>query len=366
MKIRCSGAELSDAVAKVSRALPIKKNNPILEGIKLVAKGETLTLFATDLELSIKKEINAEILLEGEIVVPGKLFAEYTKKIEEEEIELDATTAGKLKVCYLDSEVSLNCFEADEFPALRQVDDEKSFSIKKKKFKELINTIAYSVAVEDARPSLKGCCFNIVDNTLEGVASDGYRLALCKVDIENSGINERFVIPVRSLNEASRLLDDDDDSMTIYVEKNYMMIDLFHTTIITRMITEEYINYERIIPTEFSTEIQVEKKQFENAIDRVFVISKNEKKCYVRIEVKEDSIYLKAESTVGEVNEKLPISMKGKDVLIAFNAKYIADAMKAINDQFISFKFTTNTAPGIIKSESDNWLYLILPLRVIG
>lgn len=366
MKIRCSGTELSDAVSKVSRALPVKKNNPILEGIKLVAKGDTLTLFATDLELSIEKKINAEVLLEGEIVVPGKLFAEYTKKIEEEEIELDGTIDGKLKICYLDSEVSLNCYEAEEFPILKEVSNDNSFIIQKKKFKELINSISFSVAVEDARPSLKGCCFNIDGNILEGVASDGYRLALCKVPIENKGITEKIVIPVRSLNEASRLLDDEDEAMTVYVEKNYMLIDLFHTKIVTRMITEEYINYERIIPLEFSTEIKVEKKHFENAIDRVFVISKNEKKCYVRMEIKEDNVYLKAESTVGEVNEKLPISMKGKDILIAFNAKYIADSMKSITDQFISFNFTTNTAPGIIKGENDNWLYLILPLRVIG
>jgi len=366
MKIICNGLELSDAVSKVSRALPVKKNNPILEGIKLSAKGDTLTLYATDLELSIEKTINAEVLSEGEIVVPGKLLADYAKKIEEEQIELTAAENEKLKIGYSDSEVTLNCFDASEFPAFKEVLGENSFEVSVKDFKDLINGISFSVAMEDARPSLKGCCFNINKNELEGVASDGYRLALSKIQISEAKANEKIVIPVRSLNEACRLLDEADEKVSVFIEKNYMLIDLFHTKIVTRTINEEYINYERIIPQSFSTELKVEKKLFENAIDRVFVITKNEKKCYVRMEIKEDVLYLKAESSVGEVNEKLPISMKGKDLLIAFNAKYLTDAMKAISDQFITLNFTTNTSPGIIKGEGNNWLYLILPLRVIG
>ena len=96
MKLICQGNELSDALAKVVKALPVKRNNPILDGVKLTALGDTLTIFATDLELAIEKKINAQVLIEGEIVVPGKLFADYAKKIEEEQVELDGTDPTKL------------------------------------------------------------------------------------------------------------------------------------------------------------------------------------------------------------------------------------------------------------------------------
>lgn len=96
MKVVCQGAELSDALAKVTKALPVKRSNPILDGVKLTAEGDTLTVFATDLELAIEKKINAEVLIEGECVVPGKLIADYAKKIEEEQVELDATGENKL------------------------------------------------------------------------------------------------------------------------------------------------------------------------------------------------------------------------------------------------------------------------------
>ncbi len=366
MKVKCNGHEISDAISNVARALPIKKNNPILEGIKIVAKDDTLTFFATDLELSIEKKINAEVLIEGEVVVPGKLFGEYVKKIEEENIEIDTTEEGKIKIGYLDSEVSLLCYPADEFPQFQDVKEENSFVIKKKDFKDMVGSIAFAVATDESRPSLKGCCFNIKGNVLEGVSSDGYRLALYRVAVKDNNIERKIVIPVRSLNEASRLMDDEDEDIKIQIEKNFMMIDLFHTKIVTSMIAEDYINYERIIPQTFTTEVKIDKKQFENSIDRVFVISKNEKKCYVRVEIKEDNLFLRAQSQVGEINEKVTIGMNGKDLLIAFNAKYIADCLKSISEPFVNFNFTTNTAPGIITGENKNWLYLILPLRVIG
>ena len=113
MKLICQGNELSDALAKVVKALPVKRNNPILDGVKLTALGDTLTIFATDLELAIEKKINAQVLIEGEIVVPGKLFADYAKKIEEEQVELDGTDPTKLIIKYLDSELMIKCFSAD-------------------------------------------------------------------------------------------------------------------------------------------------------------------------------------------------------------------------------------------------------------
>ena len=146
MKVLCQGKELSDALAKVVKALPVKRNNLILEGIKLTAMGDTLTMFATDLELAIEKKINAQVLIEGEIVVPGRLFADYAKKIEEEQVELDGTTTTKLVLRYLDSELQIKCLNADEYPMFRSVDTQNSFVILKREFKDIIGRVLFSVA----------------------------------------------------------------------------------------------------------------------------------------------------------------------------------------------------------------------------
>lgn len=365
MKVVCQGAELSDALAKVTKALPVKRSNPILDGVKLTAEGDTLTVFATDLELAIEKKINAEVLIEGECVVPGKLLADYAKKIEEEQVELDATGENKLIIKYLDSDVSIKCYDADDYPVFNEVAKENSFIILKKNLKDLINKIIFNVATDEARPSLRGCCLNIKEEELEGVASDGYRLALSKMPIKNNGIVDSIVVPAKSMMELSRLIDDEDETMTVYVDKNYIMVDLFHTKIVTRLIAENYISYSKIIQTVFNTEVTIDKKIFENAIDRVSLINRNSKRYCVKFDIKEDSMNLSAESEEGTVNERVPISLKGKDLTAGFNSKFIMECMKAIDEEFVTFHFTTSTAPVIIKGAMDGWLYLILPLRVI-
>ena len=366
MKIKCEGIELSDAVSKVIKALPLKRMNQVFDCVKLSAKGDELTLLATDLELWIEKKIKAEVLIEGEIVVPGKIFAEYCKKIEEEKIELDGTSKSKLKIKYLDSDVSFSCYDAEGYLELQSVSQEKSIKIDKLVFKDLINKIIFNVATDDSRPPLKGCCLNIKGDVLEGVATDGYRLALAQIPMENTVEKEKIVVPAKSLLEMSRLIDDTEETITLTFEKNFLMLELSGTKIVTSLINDSFLPYEKIIPEEVTTEVVVDKKQFENAIERVSLISRNDKKSYVKMEIKEDVILLKAESSMGEVNEKVQISLKGKDMMIAFNSKYITDAMRAISDQYITLSFTTPSAPGIIKGQDKNWLYLILPLRVMS
>lgn len=366
MKVLCQGKELSDALAKVVKALPVKRNNPILEGIKLTAVGDTLTMFATDFELAIEKKINAQVLIEGEIVVPGRLFADYAKKIEEEQVELDGTNTTKLIIRYLDSELQIKCLGVDEYPLFRDVDTQNSFVILKKEFKDIIGRVLFSVASDDGRPSLRGVCLNVKEDEVDAVASDGFRLAMAKAIIKNNGIIDKLVVPTKSISELSKLIDDGDDTVTVFVEKNYMMVDLFHTKIVTRLISEEFINYEKIIPTVFSTVTSVDKKVFETAVDRVSLINRLDKKAFVKIEIKEDVILLNAHSDDGEINEKVTTKLHGKDLTIGFNAKYLIDCLRVIDEPIITLNFNSSGAPGVIKSESDKWLYFILPLRVVG
>lgn len=366
MKVKCQGAELSDALAKVTKALPIKRSNPILDGVKITAQGDILTLFATDLELAIEKKINAEVLIEGECVIPGKLFADYAKKIEDEELELDLEQDHSLLIKYLDSEVKIKGYDPEDYPIFKEVSKERSFNVMKKEFKQLINKIIFNVATDEARPALRGCCLNIKEDHVEGVASDGYRLGLVKVPIVNNGIIETIVIPAKSMMELSRLIDDEDESMTVYVDRNYVMVDdELKTKVVTRLIAESYISYSKIIQTAFDSVVTVDKKSIENAIDRVSLINRNSKRYCVKFDIKENVMTLSAESEDGNVNEKVPVTLNGKDLTAGFNSKYVMDCLKAIDDEYITLNFTSSTAPAIIKGPGENWLYLILPLRVI-
>lgn len=260
MKLSCDSLDLSDALTQVGKALPLKKVMPILNGIKLKAEGDTLTLTATDLELSIEKKIKADIFTEGETVILGKYFTEYVRKIDKEDVIIDTSEENTLKLTYGENNGYIQTMEADEYPAFKNVNDENSFYIVKKELKNLIEKIIFCTASEDNRPTLKGCSIEISDNKIIGVASDGYRLAYCKKEIEYGGADIKIIVPARSMSEISKLLDDSDENVKVSIEKNYFMVDLENTKIVTRLIEGEYINYNKIIPSDFTTTVFVDKK----------------------------------------------------------------------------------------------------------
>lgn len=369
MKLSCDSFDLSDALTQVGKALPLKKVMPILNGIKLKAEGDTLTLTATDLELSIEKKINADIFTEGETVILGKYFTEYVRKIDKEDVIIDTSGENTLKLTYGENNGYIQTMEADEYPAFKNVNDENSFYIVKKELKNLIEKIIFCTASEDNRPTLKGCSIEISDNKIIGVASDGYRLAYCKKEIEYGGADIKIIVPARSMSEISKLLDDSDENVKVSIEKNYFMVDLENTKIVTRLIEGEYINYNKIIPSDFTTTVFVDKKALDTAIDRASIATRTEKKSVVKLEIREKRMSISAESEISGINEIVNIDLLGHDLNIGFNARYLSDSLRAISDDFVKLCFTTSTAPGVIvptEKKEDEYLYLILPVRIIN
>ena len=200
MKVICDGLDLSDAVLKVSKALPVKAANPILEGIKITAKGDSLTLLATDMELTIEKKIKAEVLMEGETVVVGKYFVDFVKKLEKEQIELSRLYDGQLQIKYSESESELQIFPAENFPKIEKVENKNFFELSQGEFKTVVERSVFSCSSDDSRPILKGCLFEIDGGVLTSVALDGFRMSVVKKEIKASG-NMKAVIPARTLQE---------------------------------------------------------------------------------------------------------------------------------------------------------------------
>ena len=367
MKIYCHGLDLSDAVLKVVKAVPSKKVIPVLEGIKLKAEGNSLTITATDLELSIEKSIVADVKIEGEAVVPGKFFAEFVKKLTNEQIEIDTTEKNVMKIKYMDSKGELQCLNVDEYPPVKQVESDVYFTINQKAFRDVLNKTVFSAATDDIRPILKGCLLEIENNVLKVVALDGFRLACAKKEIASSVEKTSFIVSARSLSEISKLLDDEDKNVTIYVESNFMMVDIDHTKVITRLMDGEFIQYKKIIPPDFISTATVNKGQLENGLDRASLVSRGDKNNLIKFEVKEKMMAISSSSEIGTINENVVISLSGKDLSVGFNARYITEAIRAIGDEFIKMNFTSSTSPCVITAaESDEYLYLILPVKIIG
>ena len=368
MKLICEGLDLSDAVLKVIRATATRTTNPILEGIKLSASEDCLTLSATDLEISIEKTIPADVKIAGEVVVPGKFFADFVKKLSNEQIELSLTEQNTIKIKYTDSEGYLQCLSADEFPIIKEINSPEKITIKKVDLKKVIDKTIFSVAVDDARPILKGCLFEVKDNILTSVALDGYRLALYKTEVEVTSEKLSCIVPARSLNEISKLInaENEEDTIDILIGQNHLMIDDGSVKILTRLLEGEFINYRQVIPANTSTTILVNKSQLEDGLERASLLARMDKNNLVKFDVREKILTLTSASNIGNVTENITISLEGKDISIAFNARYLSDCMHSINDEFIKINFNSQISPcTICSAEEDKYLYLILPVRIV-
>ena len=364
MKLICDGLDLYDAVLKVSKALGVKTANPVLEGIKISAYGDTLTLIATDTELTIEKKIKAEIFMEGETVVVGRYFVEFAKKLEKEQVELCRLEEGSLQIKYSDSVSELQVFPVESFPVIKTEKDGNFFKIKQSEFKNIVEKTVFACSSDDSRPILKGCLFEVADQVLTTVALDGFRMAVLKKNVVASG-DFKTVIPARTLVEITRLLEKEDSDLTVILQKNTLLIEIENTTLVSRLIEGEFVKYNHILPTNFANVVTVSKGALLSSIERASIVSKNDRYNVVKLDVKEDSMNVSAKSEVGAVDEKVPIVLKGKDITVAFNGKFINDFLRITSSDFININLNSPIDPCVIREISDEeYLYLILPVRI--
>ena len=367
MKVICDGLDLSIATTQVTKAISTRTTNPVLEGIKITAENDKLVLSATDLELAIEKTIRAEVKQEGEVVIPGRFFSEFIKKLTNEKIELELNDKNQLKIIYTDSESFVQCYNVVEFPNLKVIEDGESFTILKRDFKNLINKSIFSTAIDDTRPVLKGCCFEIDETSIISVGLDGYRLAYVKKPLINSTIKTSIIVPAKSLTEIYKFLEDTDEEIKVYLQKNFLMVEFDNTKIITRLIDGDFINYKQIIPKNFTTSLIVNKNVFEEAIERTSILSRVDKNNLVKFDIKDKILTLTSNSDIGNIKENIGISLKGNDLTIAFNSRYFSECLRTITDEAIKIEFNISSSPCIITpSDGEEYLYLILPVRIIN
>lgn len=365
MKTIVKGIDLSSAVNKVVKAVSQKSPNQLLEGIKLSVKGDSLILTATDMEIAIEKTIVAETYQEGDVVVPGRLFADFVKKLEgEEDIELFVGDDGRLKITYSASEGYIQALSASGYPIIKKDINQNSFVINQKYFKDVIQRTSFACSQDDSRPILKGCLLEVNADTLTCVALDGFRLAVCKKNIRQSTGTFKAIVPSRALVEITRLLEKDEDYVTVIVQDNSLMISVDNTIFLTRLLEGEYIDYKRIIPDDFITVFRVNRELLYSSIERASIVAKVMKNI-VKFDIHENYVDVSSDSEMGNVKENLIINLEGKDLTIAFNSRYLIDCLRCINDEFINFNLNSPISPCVIKPYSDDeYLYLILPVRM--
>ncbi len=362
MKFICEGLDLSEALLKVSKACASKTTVAVLECVKVSAYNDVLTLLASDGELSIEKKIKADVLEEGEVCVPGKTFTDFINKLVGTSVSLQTKDSG-LEITYGENTTSLQVLPADDFPAIDMNISENNFSIGKKVFKDVIARTVFCCAQDDSRPILKGCLWEIENGELVVTALDGFRMAVVQEKTVSSSGHLRIVCPARTLNEISKMVDDEGE-LTVYVQNGMMMVKIENTTVMSRLYQGEFIDYKDITPTAFETEVTVQKSELCESLERAGILIRGDKNSLVVFDIKPGGIRITSNSEIGNVLEHVPCTLQGRELRIAMNSKYILDSAKAVNSEELQIGFNSPIAPFVLTAkEPDGSLYLILPVR---
>ena len=368
MKFTCNQQTLAKALNTVSKAVSSRTTIPILKGIMIKATEEgTLILTASDLEISIKKEIRADVQEPGAIVVMAKLFGDIIRKLPNEEILISCDESGTVLIKTSYSEFNVVSFPTDEFPEIGNKEEgSDSITIDREIFREMIRKTAFAASVDESKGVLTGILTEIDEEYIKMVSLDGFRLALVKENMKSASPN-KFIIAAIVMNEISKIIseDEEDSDINIMLGEKREVINVGNNEIIIRRMEGEFIKYNDILPKENTTNVIVSKEMLLESIERASLLSREGKNNLIKMIIKNDLMTITSRSEEGNVKEEIIVEKTGNDLEIGFNSKFVLDVLKVIDDEQVSLNFKTGVSPCVVKPvEGDCYEYLILPVRI--
>ncbi|MFF2877519.1 DNA polymerase III subunit beta [Gottfriedia sp. NPDC057991] len=379
MKFTVQKDHLVKAVQEVMRAVSSRTTIPILTGIKLVVTNEGLTFTGSDSDISIESYLPTvlddqqlvDVKRSGSIVLNARYFSDIVKKLPSDFVELESDNNYVTTIRAGKTEFSLNGFDSEEYPLLPQIEEHETISISADLLKFMIRQTVFAVSTSETRPILTGVNWKIENGDLTCIATDSHRLALRQAKIDESFITSEFkasvVIPGKSLNELSKILDDNDEKVEIVLTEHQALFKTKHLLFFTRLLEGNYPDTSKLIPSESKTELTVMTKEFLQAIDRASLLAREGRNNVVHLETVGGSVVNVSSYSpeIGKVVDEIVCEdIKGEELKISFSAKYVMDALKAIESPEIYIQFTGAMRPFLIRTVNDSrTLQLILPVR---
>lgn len=365
MNFICKKSELSKAISSVSKAIPSKTNIQALEGIKIKITPGTAELTGYNLEMGIRTSINAITNDNCEFVVDARLFSEFTKKMDGDDLTIDVDENNVIRISSLNTECSFSVMSAEEFPELPVVDSERSLKIKQSVLASMINQTIYATSNNELKPVFTGELFDIEDGNFNMVAIDGFRLAIRSENIDNKE-KYHFVVPKKTLTEVSSLVKKDSEKdCVIYTNDRHIVFEINGFFVISRLLDGVFHNYKTSIPNSYKTEVVVDKKDLSACLERCSLIINEKNKSPIRCEIGNGVMKIKCKTGMGKVNDSISADISGETVTIGFNNRLILDALKAIDDNKIRIRFNgAMKAVEILPQNGDNHISLIMPIQL--
>jgi DNA polymerase-3 subunit beta len=362
MKFTVNKQEIQEAVMNLQRIVPSRATSQALEGILFQAEVNSLTMSAYSMEIGMRTSITSSVEESGKAVLSAKLISDIVIKAPDDIITISIDDKNLALITSGQSTFNIAGCDPTEFPELPVVNTENSFVMDAETMKSVINQTLFAISTNDKLPIQKGSLFSIENGNLDVVSVDGYRLALRheKIDLDQ---NMSFIVPGKTLSEVAKLIKT--SPVVVSPEKRFIMFKIDNYTIISSLMQGEFLNYRASISTESKTELTVNCQKFIDSLDRMSLLINDRATSPIKIIFKEDDIRLSVFTPLGRANDRIPCILKGDEVEIGFNGKFLLEALRNTECDEVRISLNGSTGPMIMKpKEGDSFLFIVLPVKM--
>ncbi len=382
MKITFDRQHVLNATAPLMCATSGKSTLSATEGILIEAKHpDVCTMTTYDLEKGVRVSVEAKVVEEGTFIINAQKFVQTLRVMSEGEVTL--TVNAQLSATMESGRFShkMSALKGADFPDLPRLESERGFTLTEGTLRTMLGKTMHAMATDDQRrPILNGCFFDVKGDRLMLVACDSFRLAKCttKAEIDNnnkdgSDLNFRFIVPIKTVNELVRLIGYGDEKVRIHMMRKHIIFYVGDIIFFSRLLEGDYIDFDRIIIRQHKIHVTVERDAFLSALERAALITEEKisgrMQSHVKLELEGDVLKVLAASAAGSTYDELEVEHDGGDILIAFNNKYLIDAVRACDANKLLISLSSpltsiNIEPGEGKEEDTEDLFMLLPVKM--
>ena len=365
LRITVPKDELSSKLAIVARGVSTRTAVLVLSGIQLRAEGGQLHLAATDMEVSLRSSVDAQVAGEGTVVVPGRLLLDIARSLPDNDVTIEHKPEEAVVVVTAGSaNYRLHTYSSEDFPRLPEVDNTALHTVDRDALVETVNRVGRSASRDESRPVLTGILVRFEPGKIVMAATDSYRLAVKETPVEGSLPDLEAIIPARALQELARIAGGADE-IQLGLQENHVVFGADGTWLTTRRIDGQFPNYRQLLPEQFEHELLLPREEMLEVVRRVSLMAQRNSPIRIRFAEGEATVSAITQD-VGEARESLPAPYNGDAMEIGFNAEFLRDGLDSVDSDSIKFKLISPLRPAVLEGESDDYVYLIMPIRLAG
>ena len=365
LRITVPKDELAGKLAVVARGVSSRTAVLVLGGIQLRAEGGRLHLAATDMEVSLRASLDVQVSDEGSVVVPGRLLLDIARSLPESEVTIEHRPEEAVVVVSAGSaNYRLHTYSAEDFPRLPDVDTVSLHAVDRDALVETIARVGRSASRDESRPVLTGILVRFEPGKVVMAATDSYRLAVKETPVEEALPELEAIIPARALQELVRIASGADE-VQLGLHENHVVFGADGTWLTTRRIDGQFPNYRQLLPEQFEHELQLPREELLDVVRRVSLMAQRNSPLRLRFADGELTVSAITQD-VGEARESLPAPFSAEALEIGFNAEFLRDGLESVESESIKFKLISPLRPAVLEGDTDDYVYLIMPIRLAG